>query len=144
MTFVSYLLAVVLIVLCALSALMDFVRPPQIVQTMSRLKIPAKALPVLGRHQVGSVPWARNRIQLHSCRSTCWDRPVCLFCGCHHNTHSREGSVQGHTSSVYSLGVSDAVHIGDVCAIRTAARRLFLAFELVPLGIVKPKLLVTL
>lgn len=48
MTFVSYLLAVVLIVLCALSALMDFVRPPQIVQTMSRLKIPAKALPVLG------------------------------------------------------------------------------------------------
>lgn len=48
MTFVSHVLAVVLIVLCALSALMDFVRPPQIVQTMSRLKIPAKALPVLG------------------------------------------------------------------------------------------------
>jgi uncharacterized membrane protein YphA (DoxX/SURF4 family) len=48
MTFVSYVLAIVLIVLCALSALMDFVRPPQIVQTMSRLKIPAKALPVLG------------------------------------------------------------------------------------------------
>lgn len=48
MTFVSYLLAVVLIVLCALSALMDFVRPPQIVQTMSRLKIPAKAIPALG------------------------------------------------------------------------------------------------
>lgn len=48
MTFASHVLAVVLIVLCALSALMDFVRPPQIVQTMSRLKIPAKALPVLG------------------------------------------------------------------------------------------------
>ena len=48
MTFVSYVLAIVLIVLCALSALMDFVRPPQIVETMSRLKIPAKALPVLG------------------------------------------------------------------------------------------------
>jgi uncharacterized membrane protein YphA (DoxX/SURF4 family) len=48
MTFVSHVLAVALIVLCALSALMDFVRPPQIVQTMSRLKIPAQALPVLG------------------------------------------------------------------------------------------------
>lgn len=48
MTFLSHVLAVVLIVLCALSALMDFVRPPQIVETMSRLKIPAKSLPVLG------------------------------------------------------------------------------------------------
>lgn len=48
MALASSVLAVVLIVLCALSALMDFVRPPQIVQTMSRLKIPAKALPALG------------------------------------------------------------------------------------------------
>lgn len=48
MAFVSHTLAVTLIVLCALSALMDFVRPPQIVDTMSRLKIPAQALPVLG------------------------------------------------------------------------------------------------
>ncbi|MEY4996358.1 MAG: hypothetical protein RLZ67_1083 [Actinomycetota bacterium] len=52
MAFVSSVLAIVLIVLCALSALMDFVRPPQIVQTMSRLKIPAQALPVLGAIKV--------------------------------------------------------------------------------------------
>jgi uncharacterized membrane protein YphA (DoxX/SURF4 family) len=31
---------------------MDFVRPPQIVQTMSRLKIPAQALPALGAIQL--------------------------------------------------------------------------------------------
>ena len=48
MTFVSHTLAIVLTVLCSLSALMDFVRLPQIVETMSRLKIPAKSLPVLG------------------------------------------------------------------------------------------------
>lgn len=48
MTFVSHLLAIVLIVLCSLSALMDFVKPPQIVEVMSRLKVPVKALPVLG------------------------------------------------------------------------------------------------
>ncbi len=48
MTFVAHVLAVVLIVLCGVSALMDFVKPPQIVQVMSRLRIPVKALPVLG------------------------------------------------------------------------------------------------
>ncbi len=48
MALVSHVLAVVLIVLCALSALMDFVRPPQIVETMSRLRIPARSLPMLG------------------------------------------------------------------------------------------------
>lgn len=48
MTFVSQALAVILIVLCGVSALMDFVRPPQIVQVMSRLRIPVRALPVLG------------------------------------------------------------------------------------------------
>ena len=48
MTFASHVLAVVLIILCSLSSLMDFVRPPQIVETMSRLRVPARSLPMLG------------------------------------------------------------------------------------------------
>lgn len=41
-------LAVILIVVCVGTAIMDFARPPRLVQQMAGLKIPASGLPLLG------------------------------------------------------------------------------------------------
>lgn len=48
MEIVSRILTVLLVVVCAASAVMDFRRPASLVATMTRLKVPVERLPVLG------------------------------------------------------------------------------------------------
>jgi putative oxidoreductase len=48
MTLVSRVLAVLLIVACVGSGILDFVRPKEHVEGMNKLRIPKNALPVLG------------------------------------------------------------------------------------------------
>ena len=48
MSNVSKVLAVILIVVCIGSALMDFRKPEKLVEEMKKLKVPAERLPLLG------------------------------------------------------------------------------------------------
>jgi uncharacterized membrane protein YphA (DoxX/SURF4 family) len=48
MTLVSRVLAVLLIVVCIGSGVLDFIKPKQLVEGMSKLRIPTNALPALG------------------------------------------------------------------------------------------------
>lgn len=44
----SVVLAVVLAIICAVSSVADFKTIPQVIQTMERLKLPLRIIPVLG------------------------------------------------------------------------------------------------
>jgi hypothetical protein len=48
MSNISIVLAVLLIVVCIGSALMDFRKPAKLVEEMKKLKVPAERLPILG------------------------------------------------------------------------------------------------
>jgi len=48
MSTISTVLAVILIVVCVASALMDFRKPEKLVEEMKKLKVPAERLPLLG------------------------------------------------------------------------------------------------
>ena len=48
MSNISKVLAVILIVVCIGSALMDFRKPAKLVEEMKKLKVPAERLPLLG------------------------------------------------------------------------------------------------
>ena len=48
MSTISKVLAVILIVVCIGSALMDFRKPEKLVEEMKKLKVPAERLPLLG------------------------------------------------------------------------------------------------
>lgn len=54
MTLVSRVLAVLLIVACVGSGVLDFVRPKQLVDGMSKLRIPTNALPALGAIKIAA------------------------------------------------------------------------------------------
>lgn len=48
MSTISTVLAVILIVVCVASALMDFRKPEQLIESMKKLKVPTERLPLLG------------------------------------------------------------------------------------------------
>ena len=48
MSIISTVLAVLLIVVCIGSALMDFRKPEKLVEEMKKLKVPVERLPLLG------------------------------------------------------------------------------------------------
>lgn len=48
MSIISKVLAIILIVVCIGSALMDFRKPEQLVASMKKLKVPVERLPILG------------------------------------------------------------------------------------------------
>ena len=48
MSTISTVLAVILIIVCIGSALMDFRKPEKLVEEMKKLKVPAERLPLLG------------------------------------------------------------------------------------------------
>lgn len=48
MNLVANVLAVVLILVCVLSAIMDFKKDPKIVESMRHLRVPENAIPALG------------------------------------------------------------------------------------------------
>jgi len=48
MSTISTVLAVILIVVCVASALMDFRKPKKLVEEMKKLKVPVERLPLLG------------------------------------------------------------------------------------------------
>jgi hypothetical protein len=54
MTLVSRILAVLLIVVCIGSGIIDFLKPAKLVEGMSKLRIPANALPVLGAIKIAA------------------------------------------------------------------------------------------
>jgi putative oxidoreductase len=54
MTLVSRVLAVLLIVACVGSGILDFVRPKEHVEGMNKLRIPKNALPVLGAIKIAA------------------------------------------------------------------------------------------
>jgi hypothetical protein len=54
MTLVSRILAVLLIVACIGSGIIDFLKPAKLVEGMSKLRIPTNALPVLGTIKIAA------------------------------------------------------------------------------------------
>ncbi len=54
MNLVSRVLAVLLIVVCIGSGIMDFLKPAKLVEGMSKLRIPTSALPVLGAIKIAA------------------------------------------------------------------------------------------
>ena len=54
MTLASRVLAVLLIVICIGSAIIDFMKPEKLVESMNKLRIPANALPVLGAIKIAA------------------------------------------------------------------------------------------
>lgn len=54
MTLVSRVLAVLLIVVCIGSGIMDFMKPAKLVEGMSKLRIPTSSLPVLGAIKIAA------------------------------------------------------------------------------------------
>jgi putative oxidoreductase len=54
MNLVSRVLAVLLIVVCIGSGIIDFLKPEKLVEGMSKLRIPTNALPVLGAIKIAA------------------------------------------------------------------------------------------
>ena len=54
MNIVSTVLAILLIVVCVASAIMDFRKPEQLVEQMKKLKVPADRLPLLGAIKIAA------------------------------------------------------------------------------------------
>ncbi len=102
MTLASNVLAVLLIIVCVGSALMDFKKPEQLVQSMNKLRIPLNALPVLGAIKIAAAVGlilGFGNIRLAEVTGAC----LCAYFAIATTTHTRVKDSIRDTAPAFAL-----------------------------------------
>jgi hypothetical protein len=110
MSTISTVLAVVLIVVCVGSALMDFRKPEKLVEEMKKLKVPAERLPLLGTIKIlGAVGIAIGfqRIRIGELAGV----GLCLYFAIATVTHTRVKDSVKDTAPAFILFVLSVLYV---------------------------------
>jgi uncharacterized membrane protein YphA (DoxX/SURF4 family) len=110
MSTISTVLAVILIVVCVASALMDFRKPEKLVEEMKKLKVPAERLPLLGVIKIlGSVGIAIGfqRIRIGELAGV----GLCLYFAIATVTHTRVKDSVKDTAPAFILFVLSVLYV---------------------------------
>ena len=102
MTLVSHVLAVLLIVACIGSGVLDFVKPKQLVEGMSKLRIPLNALPALGAIKIAAaigLIMGFGNIRLAEVTGAC----LCAYFAIATTTHTRVKDSMRDTAPAFIL-----------------------------------------
>ena len=110
MTLVSHVLAVLLIVACIGSGVLDFVKPKQLVEGMSKLRIPLNALPVLGAIKIAAaigLIMGFGNIRLAEVTGAC----LCAYFAIATTTHTRVKDSMRDTAPAFILLVVSVLFV---------------------------------
>jgi hypothetical protein len=110
MSTTSTVLAVILIVVCVASALMDFRKPEKLVEEMKKLKVPAERLPLLGAIKIlGAVGIAIGfqRIRIGELAGV----GLCLYFAIATVTHTRVKDSVKDTAPAFILFVLSVLYV---------------------------------
>ena len=110
MTIVSRVLAVLLIVACIGSGVLDFVKPKQLVEGMSKLRIPLNALPVLGAIKIAAAIGliiGFGNIRLAEVTGAC----LCAYFAIATTTHTRVKDSMRDTAPAFILLVVSVLFV---------------------------------
>jgi hypothetical protein len=110
MSTISTVLAVILIVVCVASALMDFRKPEKLVEEMKKLKVPAERLPLLGAIKIlGAVGIAIGfqRIRIGELAGV----GLCLYFAIATVTHTRVKDSAKDTAPAFILFVLSVLYV---------------------------------
>ena len=110
MTLVSRILAVLLIVACVGTGVLDFMKPAQIVQTMNRLRVPLNAVPVLGAIKIAaaiSLIIGFGNIRLAQVTGAC----LCAYFAIATTTHTRVKDSIRDTAPAFVLLVASMLFV---------------------------------
>jgi uncharacterized membrane protein YphA (DoxX/SURF4 family) len=113
---VSKVLAVILIVVCVASALMDFRKPEKLVEEMKKLKVPVDRLPLLGAIKIlGAIGVAIGfqKVRLGELAGV----GLCLYFAVATVTHTRIKDSVKDTAPAFSLFV-----LSVLCVLTTVAQ----------------------
>ena len=107
---ISIVLAVILIVVCIASALMDFRKPEQLVASMKKLKVPVERLPLLGAIKIlGAIGLVIGfqRIRIGELAGV----GLCLYFAIATVTHTRVKDSVKDTAPAFSLFVLSVLYV---------------------------------
>ena len=110
MTLVSRVLAVLLIVACVGSGVLDFVKPKQLVEGMSKLRIPTNALPALGAIKIAAAIGliiGFGNIRLAEVTGAC----LCAYFAIATTTHTRVKDSMRDTAPAFVLLVVSVLFV---------------------------------
>lgn len=110
MSNISLVLAVLLIVVCVGSALMDFRKPEQLVASMRKLKVPVERLPLLGAIKIlGAIGIAIGfqRIRIGELAGV----GLCLYFAIATMTHTRIKDTVKDTAPAFILFVMSVLYV---------------------------------
>ena len=110
MTLVSRVLAVLLIVVCIGSGVLDFVKPKQLVEGMNKLRIPTNMLPALGAIKIAAAIGliiGFGNIRLAEVTGVC----LCAYFAIATTTHTRVKDSFRDTAPAFSLLVVSVLFV---------------------------------
>ena len=110
MSTISKVLAVILIVVCIGSALMDFRKPEKLVEEMKKLKVPAERLPLLGAIKIlGAIGIAIGfqKVRLGELAGV----GLCLYFAVATMTHTRVKDTVKDTAPAFILFVVSVLYV---------------------------------
>jgi hypothetical protein len=110
MTLVSRVLAVLLIVVCIGSGIMDFLKPEKLVERMSKARIPVNALPVLGTIKIAAAIGlivGFGNIRLAEVTGMC----LCAYFAIATTTHTRIKDSMRNTAPAFILLVVSVLFV---------------------------------
>ena len=110
MSTISKVLAVILIVVCIGSALMDFRKPEKLVEEMKKLKVPAERLPLLGAIKIlGAMGIAIGfqKVRLGELAGV----GLCLYFAVATMTHTRVKDTVKDTAPAFILFVMSVLYV---------------------------------
>jgi hypothetical protein len=110
MSTISKVLAVILIVVCIGSALMDFRKPEKLVEEMKKLKVPAERLPLLGAIKIlGAIGIAIGfqKVRLGELAGV----GLCLYFAVATMTHTRVKDTVKDTAPAFILFVMSMLYV---------------------------------
>jgi uncharacterized membrane protein YphA (DoxX/SURF4 family) len=107
---ISKVLAVILVVVCIASALMDFRKPEKLVEEMKKLKVPVERLPLLGAVKIlGAIGLVIGfqRIRIGELAGL----GLCLYFAIATVTHTRVKDSVKDTAPAFSLFVLSVLYV---------------------------------
>jgi hypothetical protein len=110
MTLVSRVLAVLLIVVCIGSGVLDFVKPKQLVEGMNKLRIPTNMLPALGAIKIAAAIGliiGFGNIRLAEVTGAC----LCAYFAIATTTHTRVKDSMRDTAPAFILLVVSVLFV---------------------------------
>jgi hypothetical protein len=110
MTLVSRVLAVLLIVVCIGSGVLDFVKPKQLVEGMNKLRIPTNMLPALGAIKIAAAIGliiGFGNIRLAEVTGVC----LCAYFAIATTTHTRVKDSMRDTAPAFILLVVSVLFV---------------------------------